>query len=294
VLAVIDSTPQDVAWESYVTQNHVAIICGSQTGNGFACASQPNYIPAGTTVLSVVWAQTFIPTLLHKTKWGVIYCSELAACAQAVPLNKNYGSQVGVTVAYAQAASSSAPDYTAQCLGAKSAGVEVLFGYAGGTKIASDCARQGYKPIWEQSSGTFRKDYRTDPNENGSIGNLGIFPWFLDVNKATHQFHQAFAKYWPNFDQFTVPYDADSTWAALQLFKAAAAKLPANPTMSDTWTGLYALPPNFTLGGLIPPETLTQGKPTTSPCFYIVRIQNQKYKAPYGLKTFCQKPLPGS
>ncbi|HLG68050.1 MAG TPA: ABC transporter substrate-binding protein [Acidimicrobiales bacterium] len=293
-LAIIDSSTQDTAWESYVSQNHVLVICGSATGNGFPCASQPDYVPAGTTVLSVVWAQTFIPTLLHKTRWGVVYCSELAACAQAVPLNRTYAAQVGVKVVYAQAASSSAPDYTAQCLGAKDAGVQVLFGYAGSTKIAEDCARQGYRPIWEQSSGTFTAAYRTNPYENGSIGNIGIFPWFLDVNKATHQFRQALAKYWPNFDQFTQPYNADSTWAALQLFKAAAATLPPNPTMSDVWKGVYALPKNFTLGGLIPPETVTPGKATTNPCFYIVRIEHERYTAPYKLRTFCQHPLPGS
>src|SRR5262249_6628124 len=44
----------------------------------------------------------------------------------------------------------------------------------------------------------------------------------------------------------------------------------------------------FTLDGLIPPETVTQGKPTVNPCFYYVGIKGHQYVTPFGSKTYCQ------
>jgi branched-chain amino acid transport system substrate-binding protein len=161
-------------------------------------------------------------------------------------------------------------------------------GYAGTTRIASDCARQGYKPVWLVSQGAFNAHYRTDPNFNGSLGPLGTWPWFEDSTPAQHDFHEALAKYWPNFDQFTSPYDATATWAALQLFAAAAAKAPTNPTRHDILNGVYALGTGFTLGGLIPPETVVPGKATVNPCFFYAGIKNQQYVMPFGTKLYCQ------
>jgi branched-chain amino acid transport system substrate-binding protein len=290
VLTFIDDTTQDPAWATYMATTPMTVICGTQTGNGFTCSSHADFVPAGNTVVAGVWGQTYVAKLQGKTTWGVVYCAEIAACAQAVPLNKTFGAQVGVKVVYAQAASSTAPDYTAQCIGLKSAGAEAVFGYAGTTKIAGDCARQGYHPLWILAQGAFASNYRTDANFDGAIGPVGVFPWFDDATAATHEFRQALAKYWPNFDAFISPYNATATWAALQLFKTAAATLPDSPapTPADTTNAIYALPPNFTLDGLIPPQTLVKGKPNLNPCFYIVQIKNQKYTAPYGLKSYCQ------
>jgi hypothetical protein len=158
--------------------------------------------------------------------------------------------------------------------------------------VAVDCGRQGYNPIWIESQGAYTASLRKDPNFKYITGNVGDFPWFIDSNAATHQFRQALSTYWPNFDSFGTPYNAVSTWAALQLFAAASAHVPDNPTRQDIYTGLYALPPNFTLGGLIPPETIKQGQPTVNSCIFIVDIKNHQYQAPHGLQTFCQVSSP--
>jgi branched-chain amino acid transport system substrate-binding protein len=288
VLALIDDTSYDTAWASTPGPAGLPVICGSETGNGFTCQSNPSFIPTGNTVIAGVYGQTLVSQLLKKPKFGVVYCSELAACAQAIPLNKKFASGQGVQVVYAQAASTSAPDYTAQCVGLRDAGAQVVFGYAGQTKIAADCARQGYHPVWVVAQGAIAAQYRKNANFDGTVGPLGTWPWFVDSTPAQHAFHQAMAQYWPNFDQFTSPYTATSTWAALELFKAAAAKAGPNPTRQDIMNGIYSLGPGFTLDGLIPPETLTQGKPTINPCFYEIGIKNQQYVTPFGTQTFCQ------
>jgi branched-chain amino acid transport system substrate-binding protein len=172
--------------------------------------------------------------------------------------------------------------------------VEALFGYAGRTKIAADCARQGYKPLYILSQGAINGAYRQDPNFDGALGDLGTFPWFIDNSPATHAFRTALSQYWPNFDSFLSPYTATATWAALELFRAAAANVGDSPTPADITAGIYALPAGFTLGGLIPPETLTQGKANSNPCFFVVGIKSQQYTQPYGDKAYCQTPLPSA
>jgi branched-chain amino acid transport system substrate-binding protein len=209
-----------------------------------------------------------------------------------VPLNKGFAKQQGVDVVYAEAASESAPDYTAQCLGLKSAGALVVFGYAGGTKIAGDCARQSYRPTWVVAQGAFNAQYRKDSNFNGTVGPIGTWPWFIAQTPAQKDFKTAFGNAWPNFDQFVSPYTATSTWAALQLFATAAAHVGPDPTRADIFDGIYGLGPKFTLGGLIPPETIVKGKPTVNPCFFMAGIQNGQYVQPFGSQQYCQPSSP--
>ena len=57
-----------------------------------------------------------------------------------------------LTYSYGGLVSSTAPDYTANCLAAKGAGAKLLVLLIAtadlGNKIADDCARQNYKPGW--------------------------------------------------------------------------------------------------------------------------------------------------
>jgi branched-chain amino acid transport system substrate-binding protein len=292
VLAILDDDTYDSAWQNVASQAKVPVICGSASGNGFPCNSQADFFPAGGTVLTSIWGQSKAAALAGAKVYGLFNCTQ-PACAPAAPLEKKYAVENGLVYGYQATASPTAPDYTAQCLAAKDAKVDALFAVVA-PRVASDCLRQGYDPIWIESQGAYTASLRQNANFKYVTGDVGDFPWFLDGNPATHAFHQAMSKYWPNFDTFGSAYSATSTWAGLQLFAAAAAHVPDNPTRQDIFSGIYALPPNFTLGGLIPPETITEGKPTLNSCVFIVDIKNAQYSAPYGLKTFCQQPSTGS
>ena len=286
VLAILDDDTFDGSWAAVATRDKVPVICGSSSGNGFTCQSQVDFFPAGGTVLTSIWGQSKAAALAGAKVYGLINCTQ-PACAPAAPLEKKYAEENGLKYGYQVTANPVAPDYTAQCLGAKQAGVDALLAIVG-PKVAVDCGRQGYNPIWIESQGAYSASLRKDANFKSVTGNVGDFPWFIDSTPATHTFHQALSSYWPNFDSFGTPYNATSTWAALQLFATAAANVPDNPTRQDIYTGLYGLPANFTLGGPFTPETITQGKSTLDNCIFIVNIQNGRYLAPHGLQTFCQ------
>jgi branched-chain amino acid transport system substrate-binding protein len=288
VLAIVDDTAEDSAWSATVASDDVPVFCASSTGNGFTCSNSSDFFPGGNSVIAGVWGQPKAAQLGGAKSLFVMYDSGEAAASEAVPLQTSFSTQVGIKFVGAVGISPTASDYTAACLAAQSAGATAIFPEANATEVANSCVRQSYKPLYILAQGAFGGPYRKDPDLNKAIGPMGVFPFFIDNSPATHAFHEALKKYWPNFDSFASPYDASATWVALQMFAAASAHLPASPTPADVTAGVYALPKGFTLGGLIAPETLTPGKVHSNPCFYIVQIKNEKYTTPFGDKTFCQ------
>jgi branched-chain amino acid transport system substrate-binding protein len=187
VLAILDADTYDIAWEKLVTQANVPVICGSASGNGFPCNSQADFFPAGGTVLTSIWGQSKAAALAGAKSYGLFNCTQ-PACAPAAPLEKKYAGENGLTYAYQTTADPNAPDYTAQCVAAKEAGVQALFAVVA-PRVASDCDQQGYSPIWIESQGAYDASLRENTNFKYITGDVGDFPWFLDTNSATPAFH---------------------------------------------------------------------------------------------------------
>jgi branched-chain amino acid transport system substrate-binding protein len=288
VLAIIDDSTVDQTWAKTVASANVPVICAAASGNGFTCNSNADFIPTGNTVIAGVYGQAKAAQVAGAKSLGILYAGEAAAAAQAVPLQKNFAAQVGIKFGYAGSISATAPNYTAQCLAAKDAGVDALFPEEVTTRIAKDCASQGYHPLYVQAQGAVYSEFKNNPLFEGSVGVIGVAPWWDASRLGVKDFQQAFSKYNPDLDAFTTPYTVMETWDALQLFATAAAKVPASASASDVVSGIYSLPAGFTLNGLIPPETLVQGKGHTNPCFFILGIKNKTYSLPYGDNPFCQ------
>lgn len=283
-LAILDNTEFDSNWDAAVQAAGIPVICGIETGNNPNCFTNSNSFPTGATVLAGLYGNVLAAKKAGAKSFGVVYCVEVAACAQALPLFKNYSAQLGLTYSNPLAASETAPNYTAQCLTFSSEHAESIFP-AGppSDKFATDCAKQGYKPIITQSAGTWLNRYLSVSALNHSTGTFPDTPWFLN-NKATKAFRAAEGKL---INSSYSPYNVSGAWAAGLLFQTAAAKVGAQPTAQDIYNGLYAAD-GTTLGGFTPPLHFTKGKPGTVNCFFIVSIKNGKFVAPQGAKTSCQ------
>ncbi len=284
VLAVLDNTEFDTGWQASVTKAGIPILCGIETGNNPSCFTNANFFPSGTTVLSGLYGNVYAAKKAGAKSYGVVYCTELAACAQALPLFKNYSGQLGLTYVNPLAASETASSYTAQCLAFKSEHADAIFP-AGppSDKFAQDCAQQDYRPVITQSAGTWQNRFTKVSALNNTTGSYPDVPWFLKV-PATKAFLAAAGKILKNA---TSPYNVSGAWAAGLLFQYAAAHVGANPTTQDIYQGLYALK-GTTLGGFAPPLTFTKGKLPVANCYFVVSIKKGKFVAPQGTKTSCQ------
>ena len=283
VLAIVGQNDSGTvtAWASYAQQHGLPVIGGENYN--ISSLTNPMFFMDSTSVLSLLYGQIAKARLIGKTKYGALYCSAVAACAQANPVLKGDAPKAGVQYVFDQAVSNNQPNYTANCLAAKDAGVQMLqLNGVAVNQIVDNCYQQGYKPAY----GLVNPDptYLSLPGINGSIGNLPSFPAFIK-NKATAEFQAAFKKYDPKL----VPTVSSSqTWTAGMLFAKAAAHVGATPTRQQILDGLYGIK-NETFGGLTPPVSYgPAGKPNPQiPCYYIFTVQKNKYVAPYGLNTKC-------
>ena len=289
VIAILDGSGQDAAWASFASQSKVPVISLDQAGDGFQYFTQPDFFANGTTVLTILWGQLKAAAEAGSKTYALIYCSEVPACAQAAPVTKSLAKTIPINVVYVAKASNTQPDYTAVCLGAKQAGAKAVF--AAGVapqRVADDCARQGYKPIWITSQGTVNPAAIKDPNLSSSTGDLQDFPWMLDTTPAQKLFHRIEGG---ELTKASTQANVDFAYVGAVLFQTAAtAGVKAGdkaPSAEGILNGLYTIHAS-TLGGLAPPLSFTAGNANPVKCVFLYGVVKGRYAATHGDKYFCQ------
>ncbi len=298
VLAIMDSSFVNNAFQKAVDAAKIPVLSLTGSGQSFLYTADPNFFANSTTVLATVYSQPYTAKQAGAKTYALLYCSEDPNCAQAVPLTKFYGQSIGINVNYTAAVSAAAPNYTAQCLAAKSAGSQAMFIAAADApsigRIAADCAAQGYNPFQITASGTVPDSFLTKPgfDKDNVVGSVNTFPYFLNTTPATQLFHQVMGSYLTKSQRPTV---VAAAWTGMELFATVAANAGSTPTTQAIYNGLYALN-GSTLGGLAPPLTFKAGQANNVNCFYEVRSSNGKYTAPNGDTATCVNPpkLPSS
>ena len=247
---------------NYVNQVRVPVI--GMTGAEPWAARSPMHFPqvsTGEAFSEALYGSMGAQALdRDKRKLGVLACTELQQCQDLFDQADHMAPKRGLDVAFKVRASLAQPDFTAECLAARNAGVEVYFIILDGNslrRVAASCARQGFHPLFATGAQVLTHDHKDDPNlDNLLISNATSFPYFWD-SPTTAEFRQAFQAYGrgmkPSGGQVT-------GWVSGKLFERAAAALPEPPTASAILTGLWSMKQDD-LGGLTAPLTFIQDKP---------------------------------
>jgi branched-chain amino acid transport system substrate-binding protein len=288
VAAIVGPASNTVAtWYNLAVAAGIPVI-GGQVNGGSLYQSVPLLFPTGTTGYSSVLAAA---NASGKNKVAVMYCSEVPVCAASVQLMKDElkagASTLGSTqIAYTGAVSGSAPNYTAACLAAQSAGATSLFVSDGASvtlRVVNDCASQGYKPLIIGYGASI--DQTALPNSlfSGAMSVQTSFPWFAAKNAAQRDYQNAIKQYYPSL-RGTVLYNPNESqvWASFEVFKAAIEQAkPAQVTPATTLAALYTLPKGFSIPGITPPLTYLKGKPNPNvTCYFTVEIRSSQWTAP--------------
>jgi branched-chain amino acid transport system substrate-binding protein len=285
-IAIGDSSLSNAAFEKYVDSAKVPVISLNQGDASTQYFTDPNFFTDEATVPAGIWAQSKLAKLSGATKYGFLYCAEDPNCASAVPLTKADASSVGIQLAYQASFSSSAPNYTAQCLAAHQAGVEALFvagaNQSANERVLDNCASQHYQPAAIAAVGTLGNAAAKDPQIPVEWGYTGTLPWFVK-DSSTATFDSVMGSYLPTAIS---PPLVIGTWTGLELFAAAAQNVGATPTAQDIYTGLYSLKGD-TLGGLTAPLTFKKGQPNQDNCFFVYEVKNGTYSTPQGTSPVC-------
>jgi branched-chain amino acid transport system substrate-binding protein len=258
-------------------------------GTNAAWFANPNMFFAGTTFKYVAIGAARYAVQLGKPKVGFLYCGEASPCRDAYNAVRTpqAQSQFGYQLVYSAQVSLTQPDFTSECLAAKSAGVQALqLGMDANSvsRVARSCSQQGYRPQYITASLAVINDIASDPNVDGMVASVATFPWMANDLPAEHDYWSAIQQYDPGLPLSAAGSEA---WVSGLLLKAASANLPANPTSADILQGLWTIKGND-FGGLSPPVTFNRGQPAAdAPCYYAIRVQGLKWIAPSGSKPQC-------
>ena len=227
---------------------------------------------------------------LKTPKVAMFYCAEAQPCQlgrDALHSKLAAEKAPGVEIVYEAKVSLAQPDFSAECLQAKSKGAQAVIVFvdaAAASRTTRSCIQQGFKPQWLTSPLT--SAHADDPNNEGMTNPVAVFPWFAEETPAQKLFHDAVRKYNPSL---TVNATTAVVWVAGLMLRYASKNLPAdNPTPADIMKGMYTIKNNSFDGLLSEPLTFTEGQ--NSPdhsCYFVVQIKNGAYTAPYGSKPQC-------
>jgi branched-chain amino acid transport system substrate-binding protein len=275
--------------QQYVTSKRVPVV-GSETAGQFFYNS-PMYFPQASHGLETFGAaiqaaaQPTVPA--GKVRLGTLTCVEAQACEDADRVWAAEAPGLGFQHVYRSRVSIGQPDFTAECLAAQNAKVEVFIAgtdTASISRLAASCARQGFKPTFTTLSGLIADRMKTDANLDGMIGSSNVFPYFQSGTPPTDEYQRAMRTYGTRVEPGV---GAATGWVAAKLFERAAAQLPEPPTSEAVLAGLWTVR-NDTLGGLTQPLTFLENQPAKPlRCWFNIVISNGAWKALDGFQQHC-------
>ncbi len=277
-----NATTTESVWGPLATAAGVPIIGGGAYSLNWT--GDPLYFPVTTTAI-VDGLQAGVQNAANNgiKKIGATYDAAIPAAAAAAPLFEAYAKKYGMTWTEGLAVDVQGADFTAQCVKFKQDGAEAIYIASGATELprmARDCARQGYKPIYLSGDGGLAQDALIkDPNIKGEYAAIYSFPYTDKSTPATKEFHKAMDKYAPKVLKGNSRQPATQIWTAAKAMEAVAGNITAaNPTKEDVLKGLFALKDND-LEGLAPqPITFTEGagyQPHIT-CYFTMQTKNHK------------------
>ena len=290
VVAIVDMSNVDQAWSSSVEAAKVPIVIGEQSP-----LQAPDIYSAGTTIDALVPGDVDAAKEAGAKNLGSMYCSELASCKQLITAMSSSGKKEGVPLVFSAAISLTGVNFTAQCVAAKQANVSALVVFSapsGIEQVASDCASQGYRPIFIVGGGTYSSAMKSQPALNDNWGPYGDLPFFDSSNASIKKMNAVLNKDYPGVlsDPNTAVESLVQIWASGVLLahaiNGAAVSSGKTVTAADVQKGLTSLKGD-TLGGLSPPLTFPPGKPHPLHCWFTGRFKNGVPSVLNGGKATC-------
>ena len=225
-----------------------------------------------------------------RTKLGTVICVEAPDCDGFDRTFKRHAKALGMELVYAGRTSLAQPDFTAECLAARNAGVQVflvVLDKLSVSRVANACARQGYRPALSHIGFTAQsEDQKRDSNLEGMSTPSDVFPYFQSGTPATDEFQRALRSHGKGM---ILGVGIASGWTTGKMFERAAANLPEPATSEAVLQGLWSFN-NENLGGLTMPLTFVKDQPLGPPtvsCYWPLLIQKGAWTSPNAFAGRC-------
>ncbi len=275
----------------YNTEKQIPVI-NSSGGNDYYYDA-PTYFPIGAHGKEFVRGSLFNASDQGKVnnvnKYGVLACSEAPICdtTMAVAGNEQNVKAAGMELVYTARVSLVQPDFTAECVQARNAGVDILQIALDGNgvgRVAASCNRQNYHPLISVFGAIAFDKMKDNPDLDGMTTNANSFPYFLCDDPRAKEYCGAYSRFGP-----AKVYGVGNTngWQAGKALERAARNLPA-PTAQAILAGMWSFK-DETLGGLTQPLTFTKGQNAPrQACWWPLVLTEKKWTAPNGMDVKCR------
>jgi branched-chain amino acid transport system substrate-binding protein len=231
-------------------------------------------------------AQQVVPA--GKTKLGIVYCAEAEQCARLDKTWGEFAGRAGLQIVHDSPISLAQPDFTAVCLAARNAGVQVaavLSDTNSISRFAASCARQGFRPIYTGMPPTVADRFKDDANIDSYVGGVNLFPFFQSGTPATDEYHAAIRTH--GGGKLFAGVGSATGWLAGKLLEKAGGGLPEPPTTDAILRGLWSMN-NDDLGGLTQPLTFVRGQSAPKvACWFSIATTAGKWVTPDGFQRHC-------
>lgn len=279
VAVIADLSLFPSSWANEVNAAKIPVIGGASEDLEYT--TNPDFYSVSETDDTAVYGVVAVAKQAGAANIGAVVCAEAASCAEAIPLVKTAGHQVGVPLVYSAAVSSTAPNYTAQCVAAKQKSVKALWPALPTTtaiSLATDCNQQDYDPIYAAEGSTYSSQIDSSPTINKNFWlAFGGLPLFADT-PAVQAMNTAVDHYYPGLRKGTSWVEsAAQSWAdgllIRDVVKGSGVGAADTITAATMTQGLGTIK-NDTLDGWSAPLTFVAGKPHLLDCWFAAKIVN--------------------
>jgi branched-chain amino acid transport system substrate-binding protein len=275
----------------YNTEKGIAVI-NSSGGNDYYYEA-PTYFPIAAHGKEFVRASLYNAADYGKarnlTKYGVLACSEAPICdtTDQIAGDENAVKAAGLELVYKVRVSLVQPDFTAECIQARNAGVQILQIALDGNgvgRVAASCARQNFKVAVNVFGAIAFDKMKNNPDLDGINVNGNSFPYFLCDDPRTNEYCDAYQRFGP-----AKVYGIGNTngWMAGKALERATRTMQT-PSAAVILDGMYSYK-GETLGGLVQPLTFTKGQNAPrQACWWPIVLEKGKWTAPNGVDVKCR------
>jgi branched-chain amino acid transport system substrate-binding protein len=235
----------------------------------------PNFFSTSAVIPLLYTIQPTVAAAVGGKSFGSIACAEVPTCSSGAAAYGPAAAAVGVKYTTLIKASSTAASYTAECRSLMQKGTDVIqatFASATVIRLAQSCAQQQYKGwIGLAAGSTVAKDFKAAQGVKFA-GSIWATPWWASSDGAKN-FRDVMDKY--NSGNDYTDANSAALWAALEVFRKAAANLGDTVSKETLTDALYTVK-DETLGGLLAqPITFTKGKPSpVVNCMFLYKLEN--------------------
>jgi branched-chain amino acid transport system substrate-binding protein len=274
----------------YLTDKRVPTIGSEGSGQWFN--ESPMYFApfAHGHILMEAWLAGAGELLLPqgKKKLGFVACQEVQFCHDAQAVWPGLASKVGFELAYSARVTLAQPSFTAECLGARNAGVDFFYVVSDGNslhRVARDCKSVGYTPTFGFPSTVIKNEDAADPNVDGLVTTPPFLPWTADGSPELALFRDVVARLAPGTKAEGNP---EAGWVSARLFEAAVGRSAAPTSSAGILEGLWALR-NETVGGTLPALNFSRDKANpAAQCWSHLVAQGGRLVSPTNNRVSCR------